>query len=165
MYENIKISIITPLYNSESYIDNFVSCFLNQTLDNIELIFVDDASPDNSYKKAVEYEKQYQDRIRVFHYDKNRGAGGARNFGLNKARGKYVCFVDPDDWMDNTMLYKLYTTGINEKCDIVDCDYFDYYCDKNMYSKMFSLSSKCVGDIDAKKLNLLSFSAVLLVML
>ena len=92
-----KVSIIVPIYRSESFIYKLVDSILAQTYKNIELILVDDESPDNCPKICDEYEKKDK-RVIVIH-QKNTGTCGARNAGLKKASGKYLTFADGDDWM------------------------------------------------------------------
>lgn len=93
-----KVSIIVPIYRSESFIYKLVDSILAQTYKNIELILVDDESPDNCPKICDEYEKKDK-RVIVIH-QKNTGTCGARNAGLKKASGKYLTFADGDDWME-----------------------------------------------------------------
>ena len=150
---NVKISVISPMYNSSKYLDGFINKFLNQTLEDIELILVNDASPDNSLELASYYQKKYPYKIRVLTYDINRRAGGARNYGLLHAKGKFVAFVDPDDWMDNTMLEKLYNKAIEDSCDVVDCDYYDYNQATNEFYPQVSYKDCCIGIVDDELLN------------
>lgn len=131
----IKVSVITPMYNSARYLHTCINSFLNQTLDGCELVLVDDASPDDSYEIAKEFECLYPNSIVALHYDENRRAGGARNYGLKNARGKYVCFLDADDWIDSTMLEKCYKLATSEECEIVDCDYYECIDEKDAYPK------------------------------
>lgn len=123
--ENIKkkISIIIPCYQVEKYIDRCVNSLVNQTigLKNLELIFVNDASSDNTLEKLNGYEKQYPNEIIVINCKENIKQGGARNLGLNYATGDYIGFVDADDWIETTMYEKLYTKAVIYNCDIVRC--------------------------------------------
>lgn len=102
MCEKAKVSIIVPVYNSERFIKKCIDSVLNQTYKNIELILVDDCSPDNSPMLCDEYAKEDQ-RVRVIH-QKNSGAGVARKTGLNESNGEYVMFVDSDDWVELDMI-------------------------------------------------------------
>ena len=153
MNDNIKISVITPMYNSAKYLDDFITKFLNQTLNNIELILVNDASPDNSFEIASNYQKNYPNIIKVLSYDTNRRAGGARNYGLLHAKGQFVAFIDPDDWMDDSMLEKLYNKAVKDSCDIVDCDYYDYNSSTGELIPQVSYKDNCIGDVDDRLLN------------
>lgn len=118
-----KISIIIPCYQVEKYIDNCVNSLVNQTigLDNLELIFINDASSDGTLDKLMHYENQYQNDIIVINCEENHKQGGARNIGLNYATGEYIGFVDADDWVETTMYEKLYNKAVTYHCDIVRC--------------------------------------------
>ena len=94
-----KISIIIPVYNVEKYLRECLDSCINQTLADIEIICVDDCSPDNSIKILEEYQaKDY--RIKIFRHEKNKNLGAARNTGIQNAIGEYVWFVDSDDYID-----------------------------------------------------------------
>ena len=97
----IEVSVIVPVYNVEKYLNRCVESLLNQTYKNIEIILVNDASPDNSIAIMKEYEKKYPDIIKCIYLTKNVRQGGARNRGLKIAKGKFICFVDSDDWVDS----------------------------------------------------------------
>lgn len=104
--KNPKVSIIVPIYNVEKYLDRCIQSLVNQTLNDIEIILVDDGSPDNCPSMCDEY-AQKDNRIKVIH-KQNAGLGYARNSGLEIATGKYVAFVDSDDYVDTTMYESLY---------------------------------------------------------
>lgn len=114
-----KVSIIVPIYNVEKYLDRCMDSLLNQTLKDIEIIMVDDGSPDRCPQMCDEYAKQ-DGRIRVIH-KKNAGLGYARNSGLEVATGEYVAFVDSDDYVDTSMYEKLYNQAKASKSDAVFC--------------------------------------------
>ena len=98
MKENPKISVIVPVYRVEKYLDRCVESIVNQTFGDFELILVDDGSPDNCPAMCDAW-AQKDDRIRVIH-KKNGGLSSARNAGMAKMTGKYVCFIDSDDWVE-----------------------------------------------------------------
>ena len=98
----IKISAIMPVYNVEKYIGKCIESLQKQTLAEFELIAVDDGSPDNSGKICDEY-AALDPRIKVIHKE-NGGAPSARNAAMEIARGKYLYFMDSDDWAEETML-------------------------------------------------------------
>jgi glycosyltransferase involved in cell wall biosynthesis len=102
-----KISIIIPVYNVEKYLRECLDSCVNQTLEDIEIICVDDASPDNSIKILEEYQ-QKDSRIRIFRHEENKNLGTARNTGLTNATGEYVWFVDSDDYIDTKACQILY---------------------------------------------------------
>jgi len=120
-----KISVIIPCYNVEQYIGRCINSLLKQTigLNNLELIFINDASPDNTLIKLLEYEKQYPNDIIVINSEENLKQGGARNLGLNYASADFIGFVDADDWIEMTMYEKLYQKATRYDCDIVSCHY------------------------------------------
>ena len=91
-----KVSVIMPVYNAERYLRQSLDCLVNQTLEEIEFICVDDGSSDDSHNILTEYAEK-DGRFRILHQE-NRGAGGARNLGLDKARGEYLLFLDSDDF-------------------------------------------------------------------
>lgn len=102
-----KISIIIPVYNVEKYLRECLDSCVNQTLEDIEIICVDDASPDNSIKILEEY-SQKDSRIKILRHEKNKNLGAARNTGLENATGEYVWFVDSDDYIDTKACQILY---------------------------------------------------------
>jgi len=102
-----KISIIIPVYNVEKYLRECLDSCVNQTLKDIEIICVDDASPDNSIKILEEYQAK-DSRIKIFRHEKNKNLGAARNTGLANATGEYVWFVDSDDYIDTKACQILY---------------------------------------------------------
>ena len=110
------ISVIVPIYNVEKYLDRCIESIINQTLENIEIILVDDESPDLCPQKCDEAAK-CDNRITVIH-KKNEGLGFARNSGLDIATGEYVYFVDSDDYLDIQAAEKLYKAAIRDDLDI-----------------------------------------------
>ena len=116
-----KVSIIVPVYNVEKYLEKCLDSLVNQTLDSYEIIVVNDGSPDNSQEIIDKYVEKYPGI--VFAYKKkNGGLGDTRNFGIDKARGEYVGFVDSDDWVDKKMFEAMYNMAKQENDDIVICD-------------------------------------------
>lgn len=118
-----KISIIVPIYKSEKYLDRCIESIVNQTYKNLEIILVDDGSPDNCPKICDEYAKK-DSRIVVVHKE-NGGVSSARNAGLDIAKGDYIAFVDSDDYIEKDMYLEL-LNGIKEKnSDIAVCNYVE----------------------------------------
>lgn len=115
------ISIIVPIYNVEPYLNRCLQSLLNQTLKNIEIILVDDESPDNCSKICDLY-AQNDSRIKVIH-KQNGGLGFARNSGLDIATGTFIAFVDSDDFIELDMYKTLYEDAIKEDADIVFCNF------------------------------------------
>lgn len=118
----IKVSIIVPVYNVEKYLEKCLTSLVNQTLKDIEIIVVNDGSTDNSQDIIDGFVKKYNN---VFAYKKqNSGMSDSRNFGINKARGEYIGFVDSDDFIDYTMYEKMYNKIKSKNYDMVVSDYF-----------------------------------------
>jgi len=116
-----KVSVIVPIYNVEKYLRRCLESLVNQTLRDIEIILVDDGSPDNSseiYKGFIATDK----RIRLVKKE-NGGLGYARNSGLEIATGEFVAYIDSDDYVDLNMFKKLYDTSKEYNLDTVYCGY------------------------------------------
>lgn len=116
-----KVSIIIPIYNVEKYLDRCMKSLLGQTLQDIELIMVDDGSPDKCPQICDEY-VQKNPKIKVVH-KQNAGLGYARNSGLEVATGEFVAFVDSDDYVDTSMFEILYNEALKTQADAVFCAY------------------------------------------
>lgn len=114
------ISVIVPVYNSEKYLKRCIDSILNQTYKAIELILVDDGSPDNCGKICDEYAKKDK-RVRVIHKT-NAGVSAARNSGLEIASGNYATFVDSDDYIEPEMYGNMMEKVHQYNCDVVMCD-------------------------------------------
>lgn len=119
-----KISIIVPVYNVEKYIKRCVDSLLEQTYSDIEIILVDDGAKDNSGSLCDDLAKN-DDRIKVFHKE-NGGLSSARNYGIEKATGDYVCFVDSDDYVSPDYCRKMIEVSQSENADIVVCNYIRF---------------------------------------
>lgn len=120
-----KISIIVPIYNVEKYLDCCVKSLLDQTLKDIEIILVDDCSPDNSPQICDKWATK-DSRIKVIHKSVNEGLGEARNTGLKYVTGDYVAFVDSDDFVSNDMYETLYEQLCLIGADTCYCGYYIY---------------------------------------
>lgn len=127
--ENVKVSIIIPFYNTQEYLKKCLESVVNQTLKEIEIFLIDDCSADNSLEIAQEY-AQKDSRIRLIQNKKNSGQGFSRNLGINIAKGQYIAFLDADDFVDLTMYEKLYTSAIKKDADIIKCQFYHIYNDK-----------------------------------
>lgn len=144
-----KISIIVPVYNAKDTLIKCVTSLVNQTLQDIEIILVNDCSKDNSYLIMQLLEQQFPNKIIIIDSDKNRGAGGARNIGLQYASGEYIGFVDSDDEVSTTMYEKLYNKAKEADFDIVDCG---FYKEDEDLAIIFT-SDELAGDLNAHKRN------------
>ncbi len=114
-----KVSVVLPVYNVAAYLPKCLDSLLNQTLKEIEIICVNDCSPDNSLEILKQYAAK-DNRIKIIDQT-NTGPGVARNNGIKAATGEYVGFVDPDDWAEPEMFAKMYTAAIEQNADIVEC--------------------------------------------
>lgn len=123
-----EISMIVPVYQVEKYIAQCIESVLNQTFQDFELILVDDGSKDKSGMICDSYAAK-DDRITVIH-TKNRGAAAARNTGLDRASGRYITFLDGDDYLAENMLARLYETIEHSAYDIVVCDFLNLLPDE-----------------------------------
>lgn len=136
---NELISIIVPIYNVEKYLEQCINSILNQSYKNIEIILVDDGSPDNCGKICDRYAK-FDKRIKVIH-KKNGGLSEARNFGLDIARGEYIVFVDSDDYIDIHMIEILLENIKKYDTDIVICN-FNFFENINIIRRNLSKNIK-----------------------
>lgn len=121
----IKISVIVPVYNVERYIRKCLESLANQTLDDIEIIVVDDGSTDLSKDIIKEYVEKYNN---VRYYKKeNGGLSDARNYGMQYATGEYIAFLDADDYIDFKTYEKMYEKAKKENSDVVECNFYWAY--------------------------------------
>ena len=120
-----KVSIVMPTYNVEKYFRQCMESVINQTLTDIEIIPVDDGSPDNCGAIMDEYAAK-DSRIKPIH-QQNGGYGKAVNAGINAATGEYIGIVETDDWCDPKMFEKLYTQAKKLDADVCKCDFRYYY--------------------------------------
>ena len=135
MEENIKVSIIVPVYKVEQYIKECIESLINQTLRDIEIILVNDGSPDRCGEICDQYANK-DERIKVIHKI-NGGVSAARNDGLKLATGKWVIFCDADDTMELTACETLYNAGEINAADVVIGDVYRVFKDKKVYAQFF----------------------------
>lgn len=143
--EQIKVSIIIPVYDVEKYLDKCLSSCVRQTLPEIEVIVVNDASPDGSDEIMKRYAANYPDKVVLIFLQENLRQGGARNEALKRARGKYICCVDGDDYIDETMCEKMYHKCEKERLDMVCCNGYDVIERETLYvekAKKYDIFSK-----------------------
>ncbi len=137
---NYPVSIIIPVYNVEKYIERCAVSLFEQDFEQIEYIFVDDGSPDNSIEllqKVIAKYLQRQPHIKIIHHDENKGLGWARNTGMQYATGEYVIHIDSDDWCELDMITLLYGKAKENNADIVGCDLFASYHDRDILRKQY----------------------------
>ncbi len=116
----VKVSVIVPCYNVEAYLPRCIGSLARQSLREIEIIAVDDGSPDKSGVLLEQLKEEIGPRMRVFHKE-NGGLSDARNFGLDRATGEYIAFLDADDWVDLDLYEALYQRAIEKSADAVAC--------------------------------------------
>ena len=124
-----KVSIIVPVYNVEKYIEKCLNSLVKQTMEDIEIIIVNDGSKDNSINVINKFIKQYPEKIQYLE-KKNGGLSDARNYGLPYAKGEYIAFLDSDDYVEEDMYEKMYKLAKKENSDMVECDFIWEYPNK-----------------------------------
>lgn len=124
------VTIIVPVYNVLEYLDKCIQSLINQTYTNLQIIMIDDGSNDGSGELCDYYAKNDK-RIEVYHKE-NEGVSKARTYGYHKARGKYITFVDSDDWIDKEMIESLYLALLKNNTDLSICDFYYEYDKKTI---------------------------------
>lgn len=117
------ISIIVPIYNVEQYLNKCINSILSQSYNNLEIILVNDGSKDNC-AKICDYYSAKDKRVKVIHKE-NRGLSDARNVGIDNATGKYISFIDSDDYISKYFIETLYKTLTDNDADVVECEYLN----------------------------------------
>ncbi len=143
MFNKPIVSIIVPIYNCEQYIDKCLESILGQTYENIEVICVDDESPDKCPEILDRYAEK-DSRLKVVH-KKNGGVSNARNDGIKAASGEYIMFVDGDDWIDAVMVSEMLDVAKNKNADVVMCCYVKEFSDHSAESHIFNGNICFVG--------------------
>lgn len=123
MHKQPLLSVIIPVYKVEKYLRQCIDSVINQTYKNLEIILVDDGSPDNCGKICDEYVEKDK-RVKVIH-QLNKGLSGARNAGTELAKGEYIAYVDSDDWLDIHMYEELFKVLNKYNLDMVRCAAFE----------------------------------------
>lgn len=136
------ISIIIPIYNAEKFLAKCLDSILAQTYKNYEVICVDDCSTDNSLSILEQYAKQYS-CIKVISHKKQKKQGAARNSGLNIAQGKYVTFIDADDYIDAELLAKMHKAAEIHFCDLVVTNVENIQYSSDIHSKELTEELTC----------------------
>lgn len=132
----MKVTVILPIYNVEHYIEKCIRSIFEQTYKNIEFVFVNDCSEDDSIKIVNELINEYKPNdIKIIHHETNMGLPSARNSGLTYATGDYILHCDSDDWMDNTMVERMIHNAIINSADIVFCDFYNVYFGESVLYK------------------------------
>lgn len=123
-----KVSVIIPVYGVEKYIERCARSLFEQTLDDIEYLFIDDCTPDKSVeilKRVLEEYPHRKSQVVIHRMEQNSGQAKVREWGMRNARGEYVIHCDSDDWVDVDMYEKMYNKSVSADYDIVVCDYYE----------------------------------------
>ena len=136
-----KVSVIVPIYNVERFVKRCLDSLVNQTLQEIQIILVNDGSTDESGNIAKEYASKHSNKI-IYLEKENGGLSDARNFGMRYAEGEYIAFLDSDDYVENTMYEEMYNKALQENSDYVECDFLWEYPNKVKKDKRIPYSNK-----------------------
>ena len=147
MQTEIKVSVIIPVYQVEEYLERAVDSVLQQTLEEKEIILVDDGSEDASPAICDRYAREYPELVRVIHKE-NEGLGMARNTGVEAAAGEYVAFLDSDDTVEPEMYETLYRKAKEADYDIVMCDVKIVYVEEGRSSVVSTYTGEPVDLAD-----------------
>lgn len=143
MNKEPKVSVIVPVYKVEKYIERCAVSLFEQTLDDIEYLFIDDCTPDKSIeilKQVLEEYPQRKNQVVIHRMEHNSGQAKVREWGMRNATGEYVIHCDSDDWVDVHMYEDMYKKAIEDEADVVVCDFYSTDCNYEQYSK--GLNSK-----------------------
>lgn len=138
MHKQYSVTVIIPIYNVRNYIAQCADSLMNQSLSDVEFIFVDDASPDDSIKVLMSVLEQYpkrQSNVKILTHTENKGLPAARNTGLSHASGEYIFHCDSDDYVEPTMLEEMYNAAKEQDADIVWCDWYLTFAQNERYMK------------------------------
>ncbi len=153
-----KVSVVVPAYNAHNTLARCLGSLVNQTLEDIEIIVVNDASTDDTWDICLRCEAQFPDKVIIINSDVNTGCGGARSIGLDVASGEYIGMADADDYVAPTMYEKLYQRAVETGADIVDSGYYSEATDK----ALLAVTDELEGELDdAKRSKLISSSGYL----
>ena len=124
-----EVSVIVPVYNVEKYLEKCLNSLVNQTLENIEIIIVNDGTKDNSEEIIKKFMEKYPQKI-VYLKKENGGLSDARNYGMPYAKGEYIAFLDSDDYVEKDIYKEMYELAKKENSDMVECDFLWEYPNK-----------------------------------
>lgn len=122
-----KVSVYIPVYGVEKYIEKCAQTLFEQTLDDLEYVFVDDCTPDNSFQILEQVLEKYPNRksqVKIVHHKMNQGVCIARKTGIQHCTGEYITCCEPDDWVETTMYEELYNKVKETGADMVACDHY-----------------------------------------
>ena len=134
MEKKAKVSVLVPFYNVEKYVGRCVESLFSQTYSNIEYVFVNDCTPDNSMDIINEYIDKFNVRNKcvIINHEVNKGISASRNDCLDNATGDYILFIDSDDYIDKDMVELLVKAAIESNADISGCGYIEEYKDRSV---------------------------------
>ncbi|MGW7675727.1 glycosyltransferase family 2 protein [Shewanella sp. S23-S33] len=142
-----KVSVIVPVYNTELYVERAIVSLMEQTLDDVQFIIIDDGSKDNSFnliKKVIARYPERESQV-ILMSRQNRGVAATRAQGLELATGEYVIHLDSDDWAELNWLQVMYTKAMEENADVVVCDYFEEFDNKQLLVNQADIKSGLDG--------------------
>jgi len=154
---HISVSVIVPVYNVEQYIERCARSLFEQTIENVEYIFVNDCTPDKSMDILHQIMEQYplrMSQVKILNHETNKGTAATRNTGLMHASGEFIGWVDSDDWVDHKMFEDMYKRANDSNADIVWCDI--YLCYSNDVKEWVKDRQFCDEDSIALVRSLLS---------
>ena len=149
----VKVSVIIPVYGVEKYIERCVIALFKQTLDEIEYIFIDDCTPDNSIRIVQKVLLNFPNRkkqVVIHKMEHNSGQAKVREWGIKNAKGEYIASCDSDDWISEDMYERMYNKAIEDHSDVVFCDYNLVKDEGIVIKKGFVLNAHCHNDIVEK---------------
>lgn len=144
---DIKVSVIVPVYNNENSLEKSLNSLINQTLKEIEIIIINDCSTDNSLEILNNYKNKYSNMIKLIDLKEKKGAGGARNAGIDIAKGEYIGFMDSDDDILPNMFETLYNLAQENDYSIADCSFYNEGTNENMKTTINKLN----GTLNTRK--------------
>lgn len=152
-----NVSVITPIYKTEQYLDKCLTSLVNQTLPDIEFVWVDNGASDECRKIIAKYADK-RPHIKVLHLPQNKGYGGAMNAGLEAAGGDYIGFCDSDDWVDTDYFEKLYNAASQNNADMAFTEYLLEY--NNKQKKSEHITNLQIAKSISEKINILKDGAI-----
>ncbi len=151
-----KVSLVIPVYNVERYIEKCAESLFKQTYQNIEYIFINDASTDNSLKTLKETSKKYPNKNIIFiNNHTNKGSSSSRNLGIKTSTGIYINFCDSDDWLEPTAIEEMVKTAISKNADVVVTP---FYTNTFNTEKILHFPSTNISDLNSIPINFQHFS-------
>lgn len=152
-----KVSVIIPVYGVEKYIERCARSLFEQTLDDMEYLFIDDCTPDMSIdvlNSVLEEYPQRKSQVRIHRMDRNSGQAAVRTWGMKNATGDFIIHCDSDDWVDVDMYRQMYKAAVEEHADCVVCDYFvtDTKTEKIIKGSNFTDRYRMISDMLSDKI-------------